>query len=80
MVALGFHVSATEWELGDCPAPLRATVAGEFVALLAIVTLAPVPALPALLGENVTVSVVDCPGVRIAPPETPLELKPAPVT
>jgi hypothetical protein len=50
------------------------------VALLAIVTLAPVPALPALLGENVTVSVVDCPGVRIAPPETPLELKPAPVT
>jgi hypothetical protein len=49
------------------------------VASLAIVTLAPFT-LPALLGEKVTVSVADCPGIRIVPPETPLALKPEPLT
>jgi hypothetical protein len=58
---------------------VRVTIAGELAALLAITTLAPA-ALPALLGENVTVSVADCPGVRIVPPETPLAPKPAPLT
>ena len=58
---------------------MRPTIAGELAALLAIVTLAPF-ALPAPPGENVTVSVVDCPGIRIVPPETPLTLKPAPLT
>lgn len=47
--------------------------------MLAIVTLAPV-VLPALLGENVTINAVDCPGIRIVPPETPPALKPAPLT
>jgi hypothetical protein len=54
-------------------------VAGELGASLAIVTLAPV-VLPALLGENVTINAVDCPGIRIVPPETPPALKPAPLT
>ncbi len=62
-----------------CPVPARPTIAGELTALLAIVTLAP-PALPALPGANVTINVVDCPGIRIVPPETPLALKPAPLT
>jgi hypothetical protein len=44
-----------------------------------MVTFAPV-VLPTLFGENVTISVVDCPGVRIVPPETPPALKPAPLT
>lgn len=47
--------------------------------MLAILTFEPF-ALPALPGENVIVSVVDCPGIRMAPPETPLALKPAPLT
>jgi hypothetical protein len=58
---------------------VRLTIAGELAALLAIVTLAPFT-LPALLGENVTVSVLDCPGIRMVSPETPLALKPAPLT
>jgi hypothetical protein len=58
---------------------VRPTIAGELTASLAIATLAPLE-LPGLLGENVTLSVVDCPGVRIVPPETPLALKPAPLT
>ena len=77
---LGFHASATECEAeGVCPAPARATVARELTALLAMVTLALV-VLPALLGEKVTINVVDCPGIRIVPTETPLALKPAPLT
>jgi hypothetical protein len=55
------------------------TVVGELVALLEIFTFAPVTA-PALVGENVTVSVAVCPGVSIMPFETPLALNPAPVT
>lgn len=59
--------------------PARPTIAGELTALLAIITLAPLT-LPALPGANVTINVVDCPGIRIVPPETPLALKPAPLT
>ncbi len=62
-----------------CPVPARPTIAGELTALLAIVTLAPLT-LPAPPGANVTINVVDCPGIRIVPPETPLVLKPAPLT
>jgi hypothetical protein len=51
-------------------------VAGEPVALLVIFTLAPVTA-PAVVGAKVTVSVADCPGVRIVPFETPLALNSA---
>jgi hypothetical protein len=50
---------------------------GEFVALLAIVTLAPLTA-PADVGANVTVKLADCPGVNVMPLETPLALNPAP--
>jgi hypothetical protein len=59
--------------------PLSAIVAGEFVALLATLTLAPLTA-PAAVGAKVTVSVADWPDVRIVPLETPLVLNPAPVT
>jgi len=51
-------------------------VAGEFVALLVIVTL-PVT-LPVAAGAKVTFKVAVCPGVRIVPADTPLALKPAP--
>jgi hypothetical protein len=51
---------------------------GEFVALLAILTLAPLTA-PPEVGANVTVKVAACPGVSIMPLETPLALNPAPL-
>jgi hypothetical protein len=74
---LGVQVSVTECETGCTPVPVRVIVAGEFVALLAIVTL-PARA-PAAAGEYVTSNVAVCPGVRIRPAETPLAVKPAPV-
>ena len=74
-VGLGDHCNRTVW----VPVPDNAIVAGEFVALLAIETLAPLT-VPAVVGANVTVSVADCPGVSIVPFEMPLALKPAPVT
>ena len=58
---------------------MRPTIAGELTALLAIVTLAPF-ALPVLAGENVIINAADCPGIRTVPLETPLALKPTPVT
>jgi len=60
------------------PVPDRLIVVGELVALLAIVTLAPLTA-PAVVGANVTVRVADCPGVSTVPFEIPLALNPAPV-
>jgi hypothetical protein len=54
------------------PLPLSETVEGEFVALLATVTL-PV-ALPDAVGANVTASVALCPGAITCPVETPLTL------
>src|SRR5579859_4440508 len=58
------------------PAPDTEIVEGEFVALLATTTL-PVT-LPVAEGANVTFIVADCPGARMLPAETLLELKPAP--
>jgi hypothetical protein len=72
---LAVHDSATEcW----VPVPDKATVAGEFVALLVTVTL-PLT-LPAAVGANAIVSVTDWLGVKTVPPDTPLALYPAPVT
>jgi hypothetical protein len=61
------------------PVPDNGIVVGEFVALLVMVTLAPLTA-PAVVGANVTVRVTDCPAVSTVPLETPLSLNPAPVT
>ena len=47
-------------------------IAGEFVALLATVIL-PVK-FPAAAGEKVTLSVAFCPGARVRPAETPVEV------
>ena len=67
---LEIQVSATEWGTVCVPSPEREIVAGEFVALLATVTLP--GKLPAVRGENVASNVADCPGARIKPAETPL--------
>ena len=71
--ALGVQVSDTEWETVwedvAAPSPEREIVAGEFVALLATVTLP--DKLPAATGENVASNVADWPGARIKPAETP---------
>ena len=47
---------------GSVPVPLRGIDNGLFVALLVMVTLAPLTA-PAVVGANFTVRVADCPGV-----------------
>jgi hypothetical protein len=60
------------------PAPEREIDAGEFVALLATVTLP--DKLPVATGENVASNVADCPGARTRPVETPLSEKCAPET
>jgi hypothetical protein len=74
---LAVQVSPTECETVCAAVPEMAIVAGEFVALLAIVRL---PArFPAVVGENVTSNVAVCPGVRIRPAETPLAVTPMPV-
>ena len=58
------------------PVPEREIVVGEFVALLATVTL-PVM-LRAADGAKVKLSAAVCPGVRVCPAETPLAANPAP--
>ena len=60
------------------PVPDRENEAGEFVALLAMLTL-PVTA-PAVAGENVTFSTTFWPADRVVPPLTPVTLNPVPVT
>ena len=75
---LGVQDSATEWETICMPSPEREIVAGEFVALLATVTLP--GKLPVVMGRNIASSVADCPGARIKPTETPLAEKRAPET
>src|SRR5882672_2341305 len=67
---------AVKFEFECTPVPDAATVEGEFVALLATTTL-PVT-LPVAEGANVTFIVADCPGPRMLPAETLLELKPVP--
>jgi hypothetical protein len=73
---LGVQLRATDGLAVCTPAPDRAIVAGEFVALLATVTLP--GKLPAAVGVNVASNVAVCPGVRIKPAETPLIEKEAP--
>jgi hypothetical protein len=68
--ALGVQVSVTAWEPVCVPFPESEIVTGEFVALLATVTLP--GKLPGARGENVASSVADCPGARIKPAETPV--------
>ena len=58
--------------------PLRAMVAGELVALLAMVML-PVT-LPAAVGAKATVKEADCPAARVRGSASPVTLKPLPVT
>jgi hypothetical protein len=72
---LAVHSSATEC----VPVPDKLIVVGEFVALLAMVMLAPLTT-PGVVGANVTVRVADCPGVSTVPLEMPLALNPAPTT
>ncbi len=67
---LAVQLSATEGATVCAPVPEREMVAGEFVALLATVTLP--GKLPAATGVNVASKVADCPGARIKPDETPL--------
>ena len=50
--------------------------AGEFAALLVMVTLPVTP--PVAAGAKTTFKVAVCPGVRISPLDRPLTLKPAP--
>jgi hypothetical protein len=73
---LAVQLDVTECEAGWTPVPVRETVAGELVALLATVTL-PLT-LADVAGVNVTVIVALCPGVRICPVETPFAENPAP--
>jgi hypothetical protein len=75
---LGDQDKDTEAGVTDTPVPDSVIESGEFVALLATVTL-PV-ALPAAEGVNVAVKVAVCPAARISPEETPPAVKPAPET
>jgi hypothetical protein len=75
---LAFHVNPTVCVVAATPVPLSEIVAGEFVALLVIVTL-PVTA-PAAVGANSTVNVADWFALRISPAVTPLVVKPVPET
>jgi len=72
---LAVHCSKTEW----VPVPDSGIVNGELVALLVMVTLAPLTA-PGVVGANVTSRVTDWPGVSTVPLEMPLALNSAPVT
>jgi hypothetical protein len=60
------------------PVPERATVAGEFCALLTIVRL-PVK-FPVVKGVNVVPTVVDCPAPTVRPDALPLAVNPGPET
>lgn len=66
------------WLTVEAPVPAKAIVNGEFVALLATVTLP--ERLPAEAGANVTVKEVDCPAARLSGSAIPLTLKPAPLS
>lgn len=60
------------------PVPDKLTTSGEFGELLTMETL-PVT-LPADVGANFALNVVDCPAARVAGVASPLMLKPAPET
>ena len=74
---LASQLSVTECAVTDNPVPLTASVAGEFVALLATLTL-PLT-LPAVFGAKVTFTVVFCPGATVVPLTPPLVVIPAPL-
>lgn len=59
------------------PAPLKATVAGEFAALL-VTLIAPVE-LPVAVGAKVAEKALDCPAVRVRGKARPLRLNPVPL-
>ena len=60
------------------PVPLNAIVAGEFVAVLVMVTLP--ERLAALTGANVTLNVVDCPAASVSGTVSPATLNPVPLS
>src|ERR1700674_3678688 len=73
-------VLAVQAKVAECdwtPVPVRGMIAGELVASLAMVTLAP-GTLPIAAGAKVTFRVAFCPGGMTCPVDTPLALKPAP--
>jgi len=72
---VGVALSVSTWAT---PVPLRATVVGEFVAVLTSDTL-PLT-LPAAAGANRAVNVVLCPAVSVCGNVSPVMLRPAPVT
>jgi len=63
---------------GCTPVPLSAIVAGEFVALLVMVTLP--ERLAAVAGANITLNVVDCPAARASGTVKPATLNPVPLS
>ncbi len=73
---LAVQVNVAECELALTPDPDSEMMAGELVALLAMVT---IPArFPAAAGAKATSNVASCPGARIIPVETPRVVNPAP--
>ena len=60
------------------PVPLNAIVAGEFVAVLVMVTLP--ERLAAVAGSNVTLNEVDCPAASVSGTVHPLTLNPVPLS
>ena len=76
MEVLAVQERAAECSMAAIPVPESAIWTGEFVALLATITL---PGRgPVEDGVNVAVIVATCPEARICPVETPLTLYPAP--
>jgi hypothetical protein len=72
---LAVHDNVAECELALTPAPDTEMMAGELVAVLAMLM---IPAkFPATVGAKVTSSVAFCPGASIIPAETPCVVKPA---
>jgi hypothetical protein len=75
---LGVQDNATEWAAAATPVPDTVIADGEFVALLAMLTL-PFTS-PAAAGANCAVIVTDWCGVNVSPEVTPLSLYPVPDT
>ncbi len=73
-----FRLAGVALSSSVTPVPESKTVAGEFVAVLTTETLP--EALPATVGAKLAVKVVLLPAVRVRGSESPLMLKPGPVT
>ena len=74
---LGVQFKFTVWLTRTAPVPESATVNGEFVALLTMVTLP--GRLPVEAGANMTVKEADCPTARLKGSAIPLVLNPVPL-